>query len=396
MRDQSEDDRARAEKIIYERTRLVLRDLFKYGVLEGWGEPRIEIGPHADTGTSALMMRAHARLKLIVKVHQNPDDTESEAAGYQILREGPQDFWRHLVPPLPIGDQKVLWLTPLLDAHTLYADVWAHRDSGSRALTDQFIAELYADVLDKMRLLWTETRSPSTPALQAGYLSQVGKAFDSLQREFEAHAPKSRASSFWNLQVEVNGRNFGSLRDIREDFHTQVYHLVTPERVPFSCITHGDEHPKNIMIGRPASDPKSWALVDFVNAKRQSDWVLSIAKMLYWWRFFCVVERAKSDRRLRRCRASLLQIDGNRLLLTYDEGHIQQRLPRLAARLEQLVLGTAKAIAHQFREDEAYWRDRLRLALFSTAFGSSRRQYGTSDFAVPVLVGEALKAFYDP
>lgn len=384
---------------IFDRTRRVVHGLFQYGFLEGWSEPSIEITPHTDAGTSALMMRVQAHLQLIVKVPRNPQDIANEAQGYAVLHEGPKEFSRYLVPPLPIAADtgNLLWLTPLLNAHTLYTELWARQHSGENRLSDKFIADLYADVLAKMRLLWTTTRTEPTAELQGRYLTPVERAFEALERHIEAQASPSQASNFWDLQVEVNDRTFGSLQEIRDTFRQRVAELVTPERLPSACTTHGDEHPKNIMVERHVSDPKTaWALVDFANAARHSDWVLSIAKMLYWWRYFCVVERAKSDGRFRRCRGGSMRPDGNRLLLAYDDRHIAKQVPPLASRLERMVSNTAVTIGRQFGESERSWRARLQLALFATAFGSSRRQYESAEFAAPVLIGEALKALYDP
>src|SRR6266699_1521116 len=178
------------------------------------------------------------------------------------------------------------------------------------------------------------------------------------------------------------------LRRLYEDFFSASDHS--------SCTLHGDEHAKNIMVFRNAigHNPTGWVIVDYVNAKKEADWIFSIAKMLFWWQFYCVLELAKQDSSIRETLKAAYdteELKHNRLIITYDEKELERQVPARCRDLQQMVLTFAQTIAAAFGEDPMEFHQRLKLALFSVIFASAPIHFGKADFVVPIMIGESLK-----
>src|SRR5262249_22445315 len=157
--------------------------------------------------------------------------------------------------------------------------------------------------------------------------------------------------------VEVNERPFEAIGSMLTDLHDQVDEAC----VEYACTTHGDEHAKNVMVYGDSGhfDRTAWALIDYTHASKQSDWLFSIARMLYWWRFYCVLEMAKKDRDLRealRIRPIEESMQNGRLILKYDESLLEATVPKLCRTLDHQVMEYAEEVAQEFGESTQVWQ----------------------------------------
>lgn len=364
----------------------IIEESLQYNLLHRTARPIIDVQPSPEVGaTDAIIFRANVKIDLFVKFH--PEDVTREDNGYKILYEGLNEFTKHLIPSLPTQGNKLLWLTPLIDARTLH-DLACR--PGKSLPFDQWLRQLYEDFFSAMKALWFQTRKTSTsPDLRQLYINRIWDRIPLMEEGFNV-------PSFKDLTIKVNDVEYGVFENLMADFAERVNHAS--ESVHSSCTIHGDEHAKNIMIYRNAigNDPTGWVMVDYVNVRKESDWIFSIAKMLFWWEFYCVLELAKQDSSLReslKAGYDTEALKNNRLIITYDDIALERQVLARCRDLQQMVLTFSQTVAAAFGEDPLKCRQRLELALFSVIFASAPLHFGRADFAVPIMIGESLKHF---
>jgi hypothetical protein len=364
----------------------IIEESLQYSWLHRTAKPIIDVHPSQEVGaTDAIIFRANVKIDLFVKFH--PEDVTREDNGYKILYEGPNEFTSHLIPPLPTRGNILLWLTPLIDARTLHDLICR---PGESSPFDQWIRQLYEDFFSAMKALWFQTRISISPDFRQIYVNRIWDRIDLMERGFNA-------PSFKDLTIEVNGVKYGIFENLMANFTDRMNRANTS--VHSSCTIHGDEHAKNIMVYRNAigHNPTGWVLVDYVNVRKESDWIFSIAKMLFWWQFYCVLELAKQDSSLReslKAGYDTEELKHNRLIITYDDKALEKQVPARCRDLQQMVLTFSQTIAAAFGEDPLECLQRLELALFSVIFASAPIQFGKADFAVPIMIGESLKHLF--
>ena len=193
------------------------------------------------------------------------------------------------------------------------------------------------------------------------------------------------------LKIQVNGQAYGTIQSLMNELLEGLREV----EIPYSCTSHGDEHARNIMVYNDAiasRDETGWVLVDYVTARKRADWVLSIAKMLNWWKFSYVLEVAKRDREVRRSLRSRRRRQGDTLHLSYDEDALQSHLPPICRVLEKHLRELAlNGVSSAFGERNHDWERRLQLAQFAVAFGAMPPQLRKAPFAVPVMIGKAVE-----
>jgi hypothetical protein len=355
----------------------LIEDEIRLSWLHNTTTPSIEVKWSKEVGaTDAIMVEADVNIKLHGKVHFQ--DAASEMNGYNILLQGPEEFTRHLVPPLRMsGDVSLLWLTPHLNAKTLHDLTYA------REATDQWIVDLYDNFFSAMEALWLHTKTSSPPDLRQIYV--VNRIVERIERL----AQGLHITNFQNKVLQINGEDYGSFNELMSVFNKSM--SFANAKVRFSCITHSDEHAKNIMVYNKAEglDPTGWVIIDYTKTRKNSDWLLSVAKMLQWWRCYCVLERAKGDsRRQRLLEINMVEKD-NRLIVEYNVEELQKQIPELHRILDKLVMKRVEKIAQAFEEQE--WQQRLKWVLFSVIFAAAAQQPEDAKFAVPVMIGESIK-----
>lgn len=362
----------------------IIEESLQYHWLHRAARPAIEVRLSHDTGaTDAIIFRANVNLELFVKFH--PEEAAREFEGHQILLGEPNDFASHLIPPLPTRGNIPLWLTPLVDATPLH-DL-ACRPT-SFPLFDTWLERMYEDFFSAVKALWFQTRKTNTPPdLRQIYVNRIWNRIALMERGLDI-------PNFRDVAIKVNGVNYHGFETLMATFEERIDHLSAS--VHSSCTIHGDEHAKNIMVYRDAigHNPTGWVIIDYVNARKKADWIFSIAKMLFWWQFYCVLELAKQDPSIQetlKATYDTQELRHNRLIITYDEKALARQIPDRCRMLQQMVLDFAQVIAAAFGEDPMEFHQRLELALFSVIFASAPIHFGKADFAVPIMIGESLK-----
>lgn len=354
--------------------------------LKGLGEPEsvtIEKAQYEGT-TDAVIFEADVKVKLVLKYSLT--DAYNEKNGYDILFNA-KAYKGHLIPPL-FGELKNIagvMLTPYQYATTLHECI-----SGNRIDTG-FLLEIYKDFLKKSYQLWSSTRNANSICnLNETY----GKRVTNKERVnlFKKALGKDNLNT---IEIKINGSSYGKYLDIVKDFRGRLQKLngVIP------CTTHGDEHAKNIMIFDDALtefNEKGWVVIDYVNAKNESDWIFSIAKMLQWWQFYFVLELAKSNQEIRNKIKSEFRIEKNVLVLDYDLDALSSYRPEHCETLQKELIKYAKRVARNFKEDWSACEERLRLALFSVIFGSMPLHFRDANFAVPIMIHKSLESLMMP
>ncbi len=386
--ERGEIDARFVELSVFDQAKGVIEDSLRFNWLHNTAMPRVKIDSFLERGGSnAIILTAKVQVELAVKFHVK--DAPVEALGYDILREAGLDELReHLIPALPTYGLPVLWLTPYLSADTLHTV--ACKDHPLQAY-ERRISRLYAHFLQVSKALWvtTKTSAPSD-LLKQIYVPRIPERIGRLEQALHT-------DDLDRLTVVVNKRPFEAIGSVLTDFAD----MVDAAHIEYACTTHGDEHAKNIMVSRNLQllDRTGWSLIDYTHARRQSDWLFSIARMLYWWRFYCVLEMAKTDRDLRE-RLEIKPLDGamddGKLNISYNEAQLEASVPQLCRTLDHQVMEFAETVAQEFGETAHAWQERLKLALFSVVFASALGHFEQAPFVVPVMIGESLKMLYDP
>lgn len=363
--------------------------------LRGAAKPRVQLIPSEQIGqTGAIILRGTVEFPLHVKLHHK--DAGREVAGYTVLGNGPDEFTRHLVGPLPTTgtDQPLLWLTPRVEADELHELTSAPSVSSQQ---QRWTHSVYANILASLKALWLHTRTPleSSEEVLHIYEERIGNRLEVLEGALGL-------PDFYDVRLDVDEhgddgatlRSYGAFTDVMQHFDDMAGNLS----VPYTCTTHGDEHAKNILIYKDAArkhNPRGWVIIDYAGARSRSDWIFSIAKMLQWWQFYCVLELAKHNVTLRDSLRTRMEKKDGSLILGYDRSALMQAVPPLCHELRHDVLAFAERVANDFGEDSASWRARLQLAYFSVVFASAPLHLKDNAFAVPVMIGESLRALYD-
>lgn len=338
----------------------------------------------SDGGTDAITLKAAATIQFFVKHH--PTAAQREFDGFSYLMQGPMAFHKHLIAPLatPADTRSnIIWVAPYLDASSLQRLVMRHVPDERY----EWVIHLYRNVLQNMKQLWIDTRHPGTAPdiMQIYYQTRILERHDSFAKGFQT-------SRLDDLEIVVNEHSFGTYGELAARFSQRVSKAA--KAMPrAACTVHGDEHANNILIKQSIAvmSPEAWYIVDYVNATPQGDWVFSLAKMLYWWRFQCVVEQAKKDNELRKRLKPDSKIEGQRLLLTYDRETLKASVPLLSHQLEREVQGLARGVCREFGETRRNMEARLQLAQVAAIWGSAANHFRRHAFAVPIMLGEALE-----
>lgn len=366
--------------------RRVVEGMIRRAIEGDWlhktGVASVELTPPPESGsTDAVTFEAQVNLRFFVKFHQT--DAERELEGYRVLEAGPHGLREHLVPPLDLRSSEFLWLAPLANQV-----VTLHKLVGDQDVPLDWITRLHEDVLSANRSLWRATRSstPSPDLLWATYGKRVDDRIGDLEQVLGLPV-----GGLADLEIEVNGESQGRFDTIWTRFK-DLLHGCT---IPPACTIHGDEHAKNVLVRRSAirSDSTGWYIIDYVNARAASDWLFSIAKMLQWWEIYSILDLAKSQRELVEELHADHSVDERKrkLVVRYDRTILDRVLQERRVALSRQIRQAAADTAIDFDED-ASWRRRLELAYFAVVFGAAWRQTGSAEFALPVMIGEGLRA----
>jgi hypothetical protein len=365
-----------------------IEDLIRFQWLANLSTPNIEVERRrSDGGTDAITLSAYAKIPLFVKHH--PEAVRREFAGFTSLQSGPQSFRAHLVPPLATRDDSYqMWVAPYVEGSALHALAM----EPAQPKDQQWIIKLYRDVLANMKNLWISTRQDTATAdLRDIYFhSRFVKRQNKLKKGFNT-------SNLDTLRLIVNDEECGTYSACVAAFSQRV--TAAADTVPHACCTvHGDEHANNILVQRnPAYiDPTAWYLVDYVNSTKAGDWVFSVAKMLYWWKFYCVVELAKQDTKLLADLSAHWDIHDGALSLQYNRDALMKRVPPICALLEAEIMRMAAEVGKEFGEKKRVWEERLRLAQVAAIWGSAAYHFPKHSFAVPIMLGEAIRILNEP
>jgi hypothetical protein len=363
-----------------------IKDVFYYDWFHTAAAPIVNTRVHRESGVSdAIILKADVQIELFVKFH--PQASRDEEGGYQLLQRN-EEFARHLIPSLSqtSTNSQIFWLAPLINAKTLHQLI--HEQVNNKAF-DRWVKRVYNNFLDRTKKLWEDTRVPDPPDLREIYLNRIWKRETTLQDGLGI-------DDLSNVNLVVNGKDYGSYKELMSNLSERIDKI----ELSSSCTTHSDEHANNIMIYNDAERNRSedgWIIIDYAGVQKNSDWILSIAKMFQWWEYYCVLERAKNDNALQSSlnasrKLHRLRSTGKRELhLSYNEEVLKAQVSPRCKELSQKVLEFARDVGRLWGEDEDSWNQRLKLALFSIIFASVPLHIGKADFAVPIMIGEGLK-----
>ncbi|MCD6402629.1 hypothetical protein J7L36_02140 [bacterium] len=355
--------------------------------LEGFGnivDLKLTKDPKLKGATDAIFYKVRASTEFVIKFGLN--DVPKEKKGYRILKNASKTFAKHLVPLLgetkgieDEGLNKAILLTPFINSLTLHDIVSNYQ----RITTKTWILKVYSDYLNELRLLWTKTKKACKLSLKDIYF----KRLSSRLQEFKGKKGLNRSA---NLILKINGKTV----KIEEKIKPSIQHKLEnfENKVKYSCIIHGDEHPKNILIRREniGLNEKYWYLIDCGNALEQGDWIFSIAKILHWWKVYFAIENAKKRKDLN---GKVEKISNNTLKIEYDENSFRKRIPKICDELYHKTLKFCKQVNKEvFLEPASVWQERLKIALFIILFGAVTRHLDKEKkFAIPFLIGESFR-----
>lgn len=358
-----------------------IREAIEYSWLRGAGAPtdvRLEPSPKRGA-TDAITYEVEARIRFFLKFHFK--DAVDERRGHRLLMQS-DHFAGHLIPPLFSNINENLWLMPYASGVSLH-ELVAHR-----LAEEPWIERLYEDFLQATGNLWTSTKAPIPPDLKETYADFVWKPKRVRDLSAALNVPPSKVG---DLEIRVNGESYGTIQGLMSELLDGLQGMEVRQ----SCTSHGDEHARNIMVYNDAiasRDETGWVLVDYVTARERADWVLSVAKMLNWWKFYYVLEVAKRDGDVRRALKSRRQRRGGTLHLSYDEDALRSHLPPMCRTLEKhLREFVHNGVSGAFGESTDEWSRRLQYAQFAVALGAMPPHLRRAPFAVPVMVGKGIQ-----
>lgn len=353
-------------------------------VLRGFGRCRIALQAAGQQGASgSVAYKTDASLSFFVKYDVDPRVREKEIAGHRLLaKAGAPRLQEHLLPPLIEGGDLPLLLFPLLDDYETLHD-WI-RQNESTPTGQERSRVLYRSILTTFyRYLWKPTRSDTQkPQVRKIYELRARERLSMIVQHFNGR-------NYQRTRLRINGEDLGELGGLV----AAVTQAVRAMNVPFSCTVHGDEHPKNVMVG----PDEQWFLIDFASASDRVDWVYSLAKILHWWRGPYALHSLRSPRPIRASQGQLRSgRQGPVLEFSYDEKCLAQMLGTTSEIMHQAVLEFARSVARSF--GDPHWIDRLPIAYFSVVVGNvpgflKSPQY--QFFAGPML-HDAVRALRSP
>lgn len=354
--------------------------------LEGFGEItglKLVKDPKLKGATDAIFYKVKASTEFVIKFGLN--DVPKEKKGYKILRRASPTLTSHLIPLLGEGKHieddglnKAILLTPYINSLTLHEIV----SNYSQITTRNWILKVYYDFLNELRILWKRTKKTKKPSLKDIYFKRLSDRLSDFKRQ-------EKIDTATNLTLVLNGKEIRIEADIKPLIQDKIEKLE--KKINYSCIVHGDEHPKNILIRREniGLSEKYWYLIDCGNALEQGDWIFSIAKILHWWKVYFAIENAKEKRDLK----GKLTINKDRVEIEYDENNFRKRIPEICEDLYGKILLFCREVNKEiFHEPDSVWKERLNIALFIMLFGAVTRHFEPEkEFAIPFLIGESFK-----
>lgn len=387
-----EDQRIRRQ------VKAIIEEMIHSTWLHKLGVAKAEIIPSKYSGgTSAVIFEANVQVRLVVKYHSH--DVPNERNGYQLLKKGPDRVKMHLVVPVTLDrlvKRPVVWITPHARATPLHELVV--RLTGRSTVPD-WLAALYDDFLDTMSALWTQTKT-AVGQKQAGqilrdiYVKRIYTRTTMIEEGLDQlgfDVPDLMA-----LKIDVNGHTFDgkTFKDVFDDFEERL--MAVKSTVSATCTAHYDEHANNILVteNQAHHTPDAWLLIDYVNSRLNADWVYSIAKMRYWWAFYCVIEQSKLNKELQNTLDGQIWVEDGTLKLTYQQEALRASVPPICLELDKRVMALAEAVAADFNEVGDDWRRRLDLAYFAVVYGAAALHFAEWPYAAPILLGEALEQFH--
>jgi len=352
--------------------------------LKNFGKVTVEVkkDPRLQGVTDAYLYRVFTKANFVVK--HDYADVPKEKKGYEILKDASPSLSSHLVPPLEEGKNpdgvrylnEAVLLTPHINSLTL------HEIITKKKAEKNYIYSLYSDFLNKLKNLWSDTHNSTKPNIGRIYLVE---RLDERLRKF-----KDFYDLKGNLKIILNKREIELTRKIIPDLQKRLLNLK--DKINYSCTIHGDEHAKNILVRKESigKDSEAWVLIDYTNTQEKSDWIISIAKILHWFKVYFVIENARRKRDLH---GRIEKISSNTLKVEYTEGDFKKKIPRICDELYSRTLNFCnEANKEIFHEPDSIWKERLKIALFIMLFGAVTRHFEPEkEFAIPFLIGESFR-----
>ena len=352
--------------------------------LKNFGKVTVEVKKdHRLQGaTDAYLYRVFTKANFVVK--HDYDDVPKEKRGYEILKNASPSLRTHLVPPLEEGKNpdgvrylnEAILLTPHINSLTL------HKIISKKKVEKNYIYTLHSDFLNRLKNLWSNTRNSTKPNIGKIYLVE---RLDERLRKF-----KDFYNLKGNLKIILNKQEIELTRKIIPDLQKKL--LSLKDKINYSCTIHGDEHAKNILVREESigKDSEAWVLIDYTNTQEESDWIISIAKILYWFKVYFVIENARKKNNLH---DHIKKVSSNTLRIEYNANNFRKRIPEICNELYCRTLDFCnKANKEIFYESNYVWKERLKIALFIILFGSVTRHFEPEKkFAIPFLIGESFR-----
>ena len=344
----------------------------KYIWLKGVGEPSfLKCNQKKTSGSSgATHYEISLRLDLLLKFRLDKKRRSREFKGYKILSN---KLKRHLSPPL--FDLKDLTKGKLDQSyfitvfHSNYKELSTlvkEYQLRKRKRDKEFILKLYGDFLSMMEKLWISTRSIGKKRrsfYNKIYLERINTKIDSLENEFVQRAKLNLSDNVMDLKFRIiDCRNTSILNEKKlDEIHTEIVHRIDLLKPSFSCMVHGDEHGKNILVKGNVSNQlksESWFLIDYASVLEEGDWVFSIAKMLCW----CLQQRILDEVDQHTSLNNYLDINKKNKIITLKvDKDLLDKKYSISSDLEGIIRSEAKNFASKFGDYD--WENRLNIAL---------------------------------
>ena len=283
-----------------------------------------------------------------------------EIKGYKILYK--TSIKKHL-PPIS-SEKGGLILMPFISStnfHYIVAESVSNKSPLNTA------KDIYKDFIEGMERLWWETRDYlHLPDNQKEYIKRI---------EERAKKIREKYPDIFDKRILVNGEEYPSLDSLIDI----VKKKLNGNNAKFSCIAHRDEHPGNILVD--TDNPKMWMLIDYPNARKGCDWVYSIAKMSEGWSVFYFLDECL---RKNESPKPIFKKNSN-IKIDYTIS-----IPKEIKYFKDMVMNLARKVAK--RSNDNKWKERYYIAKFTVIFGSIYYHIEKHPFAVPILIGESIKA----
>ena len=362
-----------------------IADVVNEFLLNGYSKAKVTLRKDKKLrgATDAIFYKVITSLEFVVKFHLR--DGILDKNGYSLLSSYSKNLARHLVPPLFATEiNPAIVFTPYINSVSLHEIVYK-----GLATDDWILKGLYEDFLSEIENLWKRSLTNSKPDLKNIYLRRLNDRARIIE-------------DFWDLnniretEFIINGKSAGKFNDILLFLENRLTEIQ--KRINYSCSVHGDEHAKNILVKKDEINfnKKAWALIDYVNARKNWDWVFSIAKILHWWQLYYFID-CEIERKAKSLHGNTIRInrESNKIRVSYDQSIYKKKNPKVYNLLCNRVLKFSEDVNRKiFKEPPNNYRERLKIALFITYFGSiSRHLEKRKSFAIPLLIGKAFEVF---